>query len=311
MYALITGFMEAGETPQEGIAREIKEETNLDASELKLVGVYDFQRMNQVIIVYHAVADGEVKLSPELVDYRLYDLADLPTSDFYVHTLNFSGITQYAVALQDEMQRLPPLSHLKEVYVNGRLWYDQPIPLVASTLGLLSASNGIEKLIISKPVQTLIPLDDTVLKNLEHAFTVDAAADACVRLQDEEDDVLLARSRDAFLDAERFGEREQIARGLSLELVEIDQRTVAAAVLRLVVFLVVRVVVLLEMLAMATAVAATATALLLLLLAAAAALLLLLRGRHVAAAVAAAVTARFRGGRWSVVRSGIGLSRAL
>jgi ADP-ribose pyrophosphatase YjhB (NUDIX family) len=50
MYALITGFMEAGETPQEGIAREIKEETNLDASELNLVGVYDFQRMNQVII---------------------------------------------------------------------------------------------------------------------------------------------------------------------------------------------------------------------------------------------------------------------
>ena len=74
MYALITGFMEAGETPQEGIAREIKEETNLDASALNLVGVYDFQRMNQVIIAYHAVADGEVRLSPELVDYRLYDL---------------------------------------------------------------------------------------------------------------------------------------------------------------------------------------------------------------------------------------------
>jgi NADH pyrophosphatase NudC (nudix superfamily) len=77
MYALITGFMEAGETPQQGIAREIKEETNLDASELNLVGVYDFQRMNQVIIAYHAVADGAVALSPELVDYRLYDLGDL------------------------------------------------------------------------------------------------------------------------------------------------------------------------------------------------------------------------------------------
>jgi NAD+ diphosphatase len=72
MYALITGFMEAGETPQEGIAREIKEETNLEVSELNLIGVYDFQRMNQVIIAYHAVAQGEVKLSPELVDYKLY-----------------------------------------------------------------------------------------------------------------------------------------------------------------------------------------------------------------------------------------------
>ena len=77
MFALITGFMEAGETPQEGITRELKEETNLDASAVKLVGVYDFQRMNQVIIAYHVVADGVVRLSPELLDWRLYDLPEL------------------------------------------------------------------------------------------------------------------------------------------------------------------------------------------------------------------------------------------
>lgn len=77
MFALITGFMEAGESPQEGIAREIKEETNLDVVSLDLVGVYDFQRMNQVIIAYHTVCEGQVALSPELVDWRLYDLPDL------------------------------------------------------------------------------------------------------------------------------------------------------------------------------------------------------------------------------------------
>ena len=74
MFALITGFMEAGETPQEGIAREISEETNLETSSLDLIGVYDFQRMNQIIIAYHAVCTGEVKLSPELVEYKLYPL---------------------------------------------------------------------------------------------------------------------------------------------------------------------------------------------------------------------------------------------
>ncbi len=72
MFALITGFMEAGETPRDGIAREILEETNLTVSSLNLIGVYDFQRMNQVIIAYHAVASGEVRLSPELAEYRLY-----------------------------------------------------------------------------------------------------------------------------------------------------------------------------------------------------------------------------------------------
>ncbi len=72
MFALITGFMEAGETPQGGIEREIEEETALKTHELNLIGVYDFQRMNQIIIAYHAVCSGEVKLSPELVDYKLY-----------------------------------------------------------------------------------------------------------------------------------------------------------------------------------------------------------------------------------------------
>ncbi len=71
MFGLITGFMEAGETPEEGIRREIAEETTLLVDELSLVAVHDFQRMNQVIITYHARAHGEVKLSPELVDYRL------------------------------------------------------------------------------------------------------------------------------------------------------------------------------------------------------------------------------------------------
>ena len=77
MFALITGFMEAGETPEEGIAREIKEETALDVDSLKLVGVYDFQRMNQIIVAYHAVAHGEVTLSPELAEYRLYRPEDI------------------------------------------------------------------------------------------------------------------------------------------------------------------------------------------------------------------------------------------
>ena len=77
MFALITGFMEAGETPEEGIAREVLEETSLKVDALKLIGVYDFQRMNQIIIAYHAVARGEIALSPELAEYRLYRPEDI------------------------------------------------------------------------------------------------------------------------------------------------------------------------------------------------------------------------------------------
>lgn len=70
-FGLITGFMEAGESPEEGIRREISEETSLQVDALTLLGVWDFQRMNQVIIAYHAQARGDIQLSPELVEYKL------------------------------------------------------------------------------------------------------------------------------------------------------------------------------------------------------------------------------------------------
>ena len=76
MFALITGFMEAGETPEEGIRREVAEETSLVVERTELLGVWDFQRMNQLIVAYHVVARGEVRLSPELAEYRLFDVAD-------------------------------------------------------------------------------------------------------------------------------------------------------------------------------------------------------------------------------------------
>ena len=77
MFGLITGFMEAGETPEQGITREVAEETALQVDSLSLIGVYDFQRMNQVIIAYHALAHGEVTLSRELAEYRLYTPQDV------------------------------------------------------------------------------------------------------------------------------------------------------------------------------------------------------------------------------------------
>ncbi len=71
-FGLVTGFMEAGESPQQGVEREVAEETSLKVDALSIIGVYDFQRMNQVIIAYHAQAHGEIVLSPELAEYRLF-----------------------------------------------------------------------------------------------------------------------------------------------------------------------------------------------------------------------------------------------
>jgi NADH pyrophosphatase NudC (nudix superfamily) len=97
-FALITGFMERGETPEAGIARELKEETSLDATDISLIGVYEFIRKNELIIAYHVRAVGEIKLSPELVDYKLVAPADLRP---------WPAGTGYAVANWMEKQGLP------------------------------------------------------------------------------------------------------------------------------------------------------------------------------------------------------------
>jgi NADH pyrophosphatase NudC (nudix superfamily) len=76
-FGLITGFLEAGETPEDGIRREIAEETSLQVDSLDLLGVWDFQRMNQIIIAYHAAARGEITLSPELAEYKLIAPGDV------------------------------------------------------------------------------------------------------------------------------------------------------------------------------------------------------------------------------------------
>ncbi|HEU4458137.1 MAG TPA: NUDIX domain-containing protein [Methylibium sp.] len=71
-FGLVTGFMEAGETPEEGVAREVLEETSLDVGAVTPIGVWDFQRLNQLIVAYHVKARGEIVLSPELAEYRLF-----------------------------------------------------------------------------------------------------------------------------------------------------------------------------------------------------------------------------------------------
>jgi NAD+ diphosphatase len=76
-FGLITGFMEAGESPETGIAREVKEETDLNATDCTLIGAYEFLRMNQIIIAYHVRAQGDVTLSPELAEYKWFSPAEI------------------------------------------------------------------------------------------------------------------------------------------------------------------------------------------------------------------------------------------
>lgn len=69
-YALVTGFLERGETAADAVLREVKEELNLAGEIVSFIGVYSFFEMNQVILAYHVRATGEIRLGEELVDYK-------------------------------------------------------------------------------------------------------------------------------------------------------------------------------------------------------------------------------------------------
>ncbi len=70
MFGLVTGFLEAQETPEEGIRREVKEELGLDAELQSLIGVWAFELRNELIIAYHLTARGEVHLGDELEAFK-------------------------------------------------------------------------------------------------------------------------------------------------------------------------------------------------------------------------------------------------
>jgi NAD+ diphosphatase len=69
-FGLVAGFLERGESPPEGVLREVKEELGLDGEIVSLIGLYPFPEMNQVIIAYHVRARGEIALgeAPALAD---------------------------------------------------------------------------------------------------------------------------------------------------------------------------------------------------------------------------------------------------
>lgn len=66
MFGLITGFLEKGETPDEAVLREVREELGLTAETAHFIGYYSFFDMNQLILAFHVPASGEIALSEEL-----------------------------------------------------------------------------------------------------------------------------------------------------------------------------------------------------------------------------------------------------
>jgi len=70
VFGLVTGFLERGEAPEDGVLREVREELGLAGRVAGLIGVYPFFEMNQILVAYHVVAQGEVVIGDEIAEFR-------------------------------------------------------------------------------------------------------------------------------------------------------------------------------------------------------------------------------------------------
>ncbi len=77
-FALVTGFLEAGERPEDGVLRELREEIGMDGTIIELVGAYTFVQKNELIIAYQVeVAAGEPVLGAEIEAFKRVPIAKL------------------------------------------------------------------------------------------------------------------------------------------------------------------------------------------------------------------------------------------
>ncbi len=79
-FGLVTGFLEYKEDPEEAVLREVNEELGIPLDLLertKLIGVYPFSQMNQVIIAYHIRVKGEPTITIDKIELAQYKLVPI------------------------------------------------------------------------------------------------------------------------------------------------------------------------------------------------------------------------------------------
>ena len=108
------GFLEMGESTQEGARRETEEETELRIEVGRLIGVYSRPHAGIVTIVYEAsIVGGRAEPAAETSEVRAFDPDEIPWDDLAFSTVE-SALRDWVVSLPGRGPQFEP-----ELYVEG------------------------------------------------------------------------------------------------------------------------------------------------------------------------------------------------
>jgi len=73
------GGLEKGETPWQGVIREVKEETGLSVEIVRLIGVYSKPNKDEIVFSFECkIIDGELILNEEAKDIKYFSVNQIP-----------------------------------------------------------------------------------------------------------------------------------------------------------------------------------------------------------------------------------------
>lgn len=73
------GRLEKGESPWQGVIREVKEETGLNVEIVRLIGVYSKPNKDEIVFSFECkMTGGELTLNDEAKDIKYFSLTEIP-----------------------------------------------------------------------------------------------------------------------------------------------------------------------------------------------------------------------------------------
>ncbi|PZR70636.1 MAG: NAD(+) diphosphatase [Candidatus Dormiibacter spiritus] len=112
LFALVAGFVEPGETLEQGVAREVREEVGLEVQEIRYAGSQPWPFPSQLMIGFHArYRSGEIVLQEaEIEEARWFNLGNLPENRPATYSIAGRLIEGWRRTVDEESQGSPSLS---------------------------------------------------------------------------------------------------------------------------------------------------------------------------------------------------------